>query len=67
MKTFGISVAEDVLRRRIDFGMSMADLQNQTIVKELTSRGASIEQIRRFQQLGGARNILIGKVNSKHS
>ena len=37
---------------KIDFSMSLADLQNQSIVKELTSRGASIEEIRRAQQLG---------------
>jgi len=57
----GLSIAEDVAIQKIDFGMSQADLQNQQVVKTLLNRGASIEQIRRIQELGGARRYTESK------
>ena len=52
---FGVTVAEQTAVNKIDFSMSMADLQNQSIVQELMGRGASIDELRRAQQLGGAK------------
>ena len=52
---FGVTVAEQTAVNKIDFSMSMADLQNQTIVQELMGRGASIDELRRAQQLGSAK------------
>ena len=52
---FGVTVAEQAAVNKIDFSMSMADLQNQSIVQELMGRGASIDELRRAQQLGGAK------------
>ena len=43
--------AEAIALSKINFGMSTEDLRNQRVIKDLESRGASIEQLRRLQDL----------------